>query len=127
MSDLVSPEELEDLARSHEQRAAELRQHARTLGLDVENTRWEGPAANRFHHDSKGWESEVHRTADELDESAAELRRVANTIRAELQELARLEAAVRKAVGSGVGHAHRNFPASGDPQWQSLARELGLK
>lgn len=123
----VRPDELDQLARANRAQAGELRQEARAFLAQSGGSEWEGPAANRFRADAQTWLRNIEHAASELESVAADMQREAETVRTELRELARIEAAVRAAASSGqIQLAIKNFPPPGDPEWRNLGRQVGI-
>lgn len=125
---------LDALARGLDDAARRIEELARRLAADVDAAPWEGPAAVRYRAESARRIGRLRGRATELVALGMEARAVAASVRAELDQLYRIERSVRSAMATvpndieppwhNTQWAPHHLPAAGSPAWRNVLSTL---
>jgi hypothetical protein len=138
MSALVDPNRLRAAAARLEQQRDLVFGVGRQLSDRVDRTPWHAPPRSEiFRAKAASRRREAESIAHELDQLAADLRRQAQAIEAELAVLRKIERFVRNEIGLAlrVGRAlpfaspfnPSRLPPPGDPAWRKVGKLFGFR
>jgi len=125
----ADPADLTDLARILEQRADVVDSLGDGLTRQLATVNWAGPAADSFRTTAGEFSPVLSRDADALRLAAADLRRLADQLQQEIDQLHVIETKVRAwlaanppVLGIPAPWPPSNLPPTGDPQWRDVQR-----
>jgi hypothetical protein len=125
----ADPADLTDLARILEQRAEVVDGLNDGLTKQLAAVNWAGPAADSFRATAGEFSPVLSRDADALRLAAADLRRLADQLQQEIDQLHVIETKVRAwfaanppTLGIPAPWPASNLPPTGDPRWRDVQR-----
>jgi uncharacterized protein YukE len=130
---LLTPDDLNNLARVLDQRADGVDNLVERLATAVDTATWSGPTADAFRQSAQPLEATVRADADALRAAASDLGRLADQLQQEIDQLRMIEDKVRAwlaanptgATGTGLvaipsPWSATNLPPTADPRWRDI-------
>lgn len=119
------PDHLDLLATQLSAVANNVRHHAGAMTGRAHQVRWQSIAADRFRHEVESTRQTLISKADAIDAAAAALRAHAAVVRSRIAEIAAIEQAALRWLGSEVHQGETTAEQGLSGIWQK-AQEIGL-
>jgi hypothetical protein len=133
---MIDPSLIDDLASRYESQAEQVAGLGRRTTQRIDTADWACARANRCRSTAHDVERDSRVMSERMRQLARSLRQLAHRRRAEIEAARQLEARVRQAIAThagpqspwaGTGWSPATLPPSGDPAWQTVARDLGIR